>query len=134
MNELFEHTADLGLRVVAPDLNTLFREAAEGLFSMIVEEIPAGGEPREFAIDGDRHDFLLLDWLSELLFVFETKKLLLRDFEVQVDDRGVRARALAQPLDLSGHCLLHEVKAITYHGLKVEPHEAGFMAEVIVDI
>ena len=49
MYELFEHTSDLGLRVKAQDLDTLFREAAEGLFSVIAEEWRPGdttGEDR----------------------------------------------------------------------------------------
>ncbi|MBL8196589.1 MAG: archease, partial [Blastocatellia bacterium] len=33
MYEIFEHTADLGLRVKAKDINTLFAEAALGMFS-----------------------------------------------------------------------------------------------------
>ena len=32
MYELFEHTADLGLRVRAADLDSLFNEAAQCLF------------------------------------------------------------------------------------------------------
>ena len=40
MYELFDHTADICLRVVADDLDGLFRDAADGFFSLIVEEIP----------------------------------------------------------------------------------------------
>ena len=49
MYELFGHTADLGLRVRAPDLDTLFAEAGRGLFAMVVENLeqvqPVVGEP-----------------------------------------------------------------------------------------
>jgi len=136
MYELFEHTADLGLRVVAPDLNSLFREAAEGFFSILVEEIPPNdaAQRRKFSIEGGRPDYLFLDWLNELLYVFDTEKLLLRDFDTRVSSTGLEATGRAQPLDPARHRVLREVKAITYHRLKVERTEEGWVAEVIVDI
>ncbi len=136
MYEFFEHTADLGLRVNSADLDTLFREAAEGLFAMIAEGVDPGPATREleYRIDGTRHDYLLFDWLNELLYTFESEKLLLGRFEVRVEGNGLRATAFGQPLDPARHRLLHEVKAITYHQLKVERAGAGWRAEVIVDI
>jgi len=136
MFELFEHTADLGLRVEAADEETLFADAARGLFAMIVEELHPGPDerPQEFRIDAERRDLLLLDWLSELLYTFETGRLLLRDFRVVLGPLGLVATAQAQPLDFARHRLLREVKAITYHGLRVERTDAGWLAEVIVDI
>ena len=90
MYEFFEHTADLGLRVRAPTLEELLRDAAVGLFAMIVEEIPEGDTAtrREFSIRGTRHDYLLFDWLNELLFVFDTEGQLLSDFRISLDDDG----------------------------------------------
>jgi len=136
MYELFEHTADLGLRVRAPDLATLFREGAEGLFSMMVEENPkiAYATRRELSIEGERYDHLLLDWLSELLFIFETEHLVLGEFEVTVDGHRLEAGMRARPLDVDRDQLGHEVKAITYHGLRVEQAAGGWLAELIVDI
>jgi SHS2 domain-containing protein len=138
LHEFFEHTADLGLRVIAPDRDALFREAAEALFAAIAEgiaapEVPGAGR-RSFAIEGSRLDYLLVDWLSELLYVFDTEHLLLRDFETRVGDDGLRAAAETVPLDSERHRLLHEVKAVTYHRLRVELTDRGWLAEVIVDI
>ena len=136
MYELFEHTSDLGLRVRAPDLDSLFREAAEGLFSMIAEEWRPEGATRqhEFSLRADTNDTLLFDWLNELLYTFNTERMLLSDFEVNVAGNTLEARATGTPLDHAEHELLHEVKAITYHGLKVEQAAGGWLAEVIVDI
>ena len=135
MYELFEHTADLGLRVRAPDLEGLFAEAARGLFAMIAEPPPIGAERTiELEVVGERPDYLLVDWLSELLFVFESQHLLLAEFSVELGSAGLRGAARAEPLDPSRHRLLHEVKAITYHGLRVEPTDQGWLAEIIVDI
>jgi SHS2 domain-containing protein len=136
MYELFEHTADLGLRVRAQDLDTLFAEAAKCLFSAIIEDAYSV-EPREsttLSIPGDDKEFLLFDWLRELLYRFEADKWLLAKSEVQVTDGGLSATIWGEPLDVSRHLLSHEVKAITYHELKVEHDESGWLAEVIVDI
>ena len=135
MYEHFEHTADLGLRVVAEDLDRLFEDAGRGLMAMIVEELlPGEGQPVEIHVPGRRHDWLLFDWLNELLYRFETQRQLLGDFKVSVGAEGLTAHAMAQPLDVDRHRLLHEVKAITYHHLSVEHTAAGWQAEVIVDI
>ncbi|HXV76983.1 MAG TPA: archease [Candidatus Polarisedimenticolaceae bacterium] len=136
MYELFEHTADLGLRVRARDLAGLFRDAARGLFAMIVEPEPAGapvGE-RSFALSAARYDHLLVDWLGELLCLFDSERLVAGDFRVELD--GPKLTASAAIYDVAGgrFHVLREVKAITYHGLKVEPLDGGWLAELIVDI
>ena len=136
MYETFDHTADLGLRIRAPDLDALFAEAGQALFSVIVEDLTSV-EPKqrlEFRLEGDERDFLLFDWLKELLYRFDSEHWLGSRFEVHVSQNGLEASAWGEPLDPARHRLLHEVKAITYHGLKVEQTRDGWLAEVIVDI
>jgi len=137
MYELFEHTADLGLRVRAPDLDALFREAAEGFFAMLFEgDAPSAGAERtfRFGLDAPRRDDLLFDWLNELLYTFDTTGCVLGGFEVRVRGARLEATARGAPLEQGERGLLREIKAITYHGLKVEPEGDGWLAEVIVDI
>jgi SHS2 domain-containing protein len=136
MYETFEHTADLGLRVRAADLPTLLAEAGKGLASMIVanlEEVRLV-EQRKIEIDGSDRDYLVFDWLSELLYVYETQHLVVRDFQVQLTEHGLTANARGEKLDPQRHVLDHEVKAITYHQLKLEQTSDGWLLEVIVDI
>jgi SHS2 domain-containing protein len=136
MYETFEHTADLGLRVRAPDLDTLFAEAAACLFSAIVEDV-ATVRPEQrldLKIDGTEREYLLFDWLRELLYRFDSQHLLLSRFEALVGDAGLEGSAWGEPFDPARHALAHEVKAVTYHGLKVERTADGWLAEVIVDI
>ncbi|HWC88486.1 MAG TPA: archease [Pirellulales bacterium] len=136
MYETFEHTADLGLRVRAADLPSLFADAGRGLFSIIV----AGGvqvQPQEewrCELSGSRLDELLFDWLNELLYVFESRHLLLAEFHVVLAGEQLTAQCRGEPWDPARHQLEHEVKAITYHGLRVEQTADGWLAEVIVDI
>jgi SHS2 domain-containing protein len=136
MYELFEHTADLGLRVRAADLNSLFAEAAECLFSAVLEDI-GSVKPAisvELEIAGTDREFLLFDWLRDLLMRCDEDHMVFGKFEVKVRDDGLTGTAWGEPIDPDRHLLAHEVKAITYHGLKVEQTADGWLAEVIVDI
>jgi SHS2 domain-containing protein len=136
MYEVFEHTADLGLRVRAGSLEQLLAEAARALFSTLVVNLDAVRcvQEKTYQIAGKEADYLLFDWLTELLYTFETEHLLLVHFDVRVNDAGLEATCHGEPLDRQRHELDHEVKAITYHELKVEPAADGWLAEVIVDI
>jgi len=136
MYETFEHTADLGIRVRADGLDALFADAARGLFSTLVEDLGTVRPQREvtFRIDGRQKDYLFFDWLNELLFRSETQHILFSEFTVTVGDTGLAASARGEPVDPRRHRLSHEVKAITYHHLKVEQTADGWCAEVIGDI
>jgi SHS2 domain-containing protein len=136
MYETFEHTADLGLRIRAADLNTLFVESAAALFATIIENRESI-EPRqkiEIHLVSDDLEYLLFDWLKELLYRFDADHLVLGRFQVKVDGTRLEGTAWGEPLDFARQTMLHEVKAITYHGLRVEQTPDGWLAEVIVDI
>jgi SHS2 domain-containing protein len=137
MYEVFEHTADIGLHITAPSLEELFVEAAHGLFSLIVETPPEVRPVRrvEITLQAASTPYLLFDWLDELLFIFDTKRLILTDFRVQIhDDGSLTGEARGEDIDESRHRLEHEVKAITYHGLEANRTPDGWEARVIVDI
>ena len=140
MYETFEHTADIGLRARAADLNTLFADAARAMFSVIAGnlEVVRPQEEIEIRLEPDDVEALLRSWLSELLYIFHVRKLLLADFTVCIDDTrddcGLQSTARGEPLDPARHALDVEIKAVTWHGLKVERTADGWLAEVIVDI
>ena len=136
MHEFFEHTADLGIRARAADRNTLFAEAATAVFSAIVDDLQTVRPVRQIEIEitGTELDYLLFDWLKELLYRFDAEHLLFSKFAVEVSDSGLMGKAWGEPIDPARHVLSHEVKAITYHGLRVEREGNEWVAEVIVDI
>ena len=136
MYETFEHTADLGLRIRADDLRGLFEEAARGLFSAIVTNFDDVRPVDEvtFEVKGIEREELLRDWLAELLYAFHGRHLLLAQFDVRLDQAGLTATARGEPMDPDRHQIDAELKAVTYHGLKVEQDADGWLAEVIVDI
>jgi SHS2 domain-containing protein len=163
MYEIFEHTADLGIRVRAGSLNELFADAARGLFAVMVANLDAVRMVEEvrFQIAGENCEELLHDWLAELLYTFHARRLVLAEFDVQVAEKmgtgtsrdaqlpasggrgsepvpnfsvGLTAMARGEPIDPSRHEIDDEVKAITWHALKVEQDAEGWLAEVIVDV
>jgi SHS2 domain-containing protein len=136
--ETFDHTADLGLRVVADDLADLFQTAAAGLFSVIVAN-PEDVHPLEteqVSIEGDLLEDLLLEWLNELIYRCETRHRLYSAFSVALDEPGCSLTASigGEPIDRTRHILDHEVKAATRHGLSLLKESRGWVAEVILDI
>lgn len=134
--EVFDHTADLGLRIEAATLAELLEEAGRALYTVVAGSLEPI-EPREsraFAIKAEADDFLLFDWLSELLALFETERFLGCRFEARVLRSSVEGRVWGEPYDPARHLLEHEVKAITYHNLKVERRGDRLWAEVILDI
>jgi SHS2 domain-containing protein len=136
--ETFDHTADLGLRVFAADLDDLFRTAAAGLFDVIVinraDVRIVETEPVRIAADSTED--LLVDWLNELIFRTETRHRLYSRFDVAIDQSGcvLEGTIGGEPIDRQRHILDHEVKAATRHGLCVQRVYDGWVAEVIVDI
>ncbi len=136
MYEVFEHTADLGLRVRAADLETLFAEAGKGLYSLIVDLASGAsrGKRRASAFPADELDYLLLRLAQRAVVRLREGSLLFSEFTVTRDAEGISATPAASRSIRTRHELDHEVKAITYHGLKVEQESGGWLAEVIVDI
>jgi len=136
MYETFDHTADLGLRIRADDVDTLLAEAGLALESTLVENLDTVRcvESIEVHLPADQIEYLLVDWLRALLTAFEERKLLFSRCEVHIGPDGLHGRAWGEPADPDRHHLDHEVKAITYHGLRVEQTPQGWLAEVIIDI
>ena len=136
--EVFEHTADVGLRVEASSIEELFVEAARGLFALTVEN-PEAIEPRRtvtIELESENLEGLFVDWLRELIYRFETEHLLLRDFRIELSagNRRLRAECTGELADWTRHLPDNELKAVTYHGLRVEQTPNGWEAEVILDI
>lgn len=136
MYEYFDHTADVGIRLSAPDLNQLFADAGRALMGLIVENIDDVRPEQEFQfqVDGSERDYLLFDWLSELIRHFESTGVVLSRFEVETNPAGLAARGWGEPLDPDRHHLGNEVKAVTYHQLAITQASDGWSGQVILDI
>ncbi|UCF34559.1 MAG: archease [Phycisphaerales bacterium] len=134
--ELFEHTADIGIRAIAPTLQGLVEAAGEGLYAVIGELLPAG-DPRESLIEAeaDSPAVLLRDYLGELLLTFERDGRIVTSVSaLELGDEKLKASVQTERLDKARSRLHHEIKAVTYHELDLRETEEGFEATIIVDI
>ena len=139
--EVFEHTADMGLRIHGLDLEDLFRNAALGFYDLVtdVKKITKkkGVEEKSVVIhlESDSLENLFLKWLRELLFIFATKHLVFVKFEFKrLKKNELLTTATGLPFDPGRDVQKHEVKAITYHQSRLDKTKAGWLAEVIVDV
>ncbi|UCG75633.1 MAG: archease [Gemmatimonadota bacterium] len=135
----FDHTADLGMAVSAPDLAELFRRAARGMARLMRESAarpPAGAATScRVQLASGSPDLLLVAWLSELLYLDEVEGLVFED--AIFDDPGALAEGqlAATVTSRPTHSLPErQLKGVTYHGLRLEPGVEGWEAEVIFDI
>lgn len=134
-----DHTADLRLEVKAPTLAELFAESLVGFTEAFIEvgDVEAV-EEWVIQLEADNVADLLRDFLDELLFRFETEDRLFRRAEVMVEEKlsgfRLQTRTWGERYDPERHGLKLLLKAVTYHGLVVEPHGAGWRAEIIFDI
>ena len=139
--ETFEHTADIGLRVTAPTLPQLFIEAGRAVASLIIEN-PEQIELRQvitIELEAEDVEGLFVDWLRELIFRFEAEHLLVWDFSIDIDmmiggSARLRAGCRGELVEWSRHAPGHELKAVTYHQLRVARTPEGWEAEIIFDI
>jgi SHS2 domain-containing protein len=138
MHEIFEHTADMGLRVTAPTLDLLMAEAASGVFEIIAGDlgqiVPRDEATERFDVAGTDPAWLLFDWIGELHAAFELRRMLFRDFDVAIDATGLHATARGERYDPARHTLAHEIKAVTQHELAVHRTASGWEATLIVDV
>ncbi|MFA4971672.1 MAG: archease [bacterium] len=138
MYKIIDHTADIGMRVEAASLAELFVEAASAMFDMMVAEkrrlIPSVEVP--ISIEAPSLDQLMVRWLSELLYIFETRRLVLTRFWIDEMSEGrLFGAAKGLKFDSARHDQKLAIKAVTYHRIKVERDEAGrWFAEIIFDI
>src|SRR5438128_739086 len=128
--EILEHPADIGFRAFAPTLPDLYASAALAMLSIAGD--PRAVEPRsEYRLtveSGDR-DGLMVDWLNEVLYWYDGKRIALREFRVELDEYRIDATAAGEPRDAERHRSHLIVKAVTYHQLKIEERDGQWIAE-----
>ena len=134
----FEHTADVGIEVESGDLPGLFVEAGAAFRELVIasSELEPTGEWSELEVRAGDLPALLLSFLEELLYRWDAHGVMLLDLAVEVEGEGeyrIRARgrcATARP----GAEVETDIKAVTWHGLCVDPTAGGWRARVVLDV
>src|SRR4030042_1962710 len=132
--ELLEHTADIGLIVYGENLKALFENAGEAFFYLITDlkKVRQRVE-RRIEIKGEGLERLIVDWLSELLYLHDVENLLFNWFKVDsVGAEGLRARVKGEPFQEGVHVIKTGIKAVTYHQIKVKEEGGTWKAQIIL--
>lgn len=129
-NEI-EHTADWELEVWAPDLEGLLEQAARGMYSLNGAALEPGPRTkRSLQLEAQDSESLLISFLSELLYLAEAEGLGFDTFQLQIQDYRLTAGLEGAPL----RQVSKEIKAVTYHNLKVEAGPQGLRASIVFDV
>lgn len=122
--ELIEHTADVGLRAWGDTIEEAFEDAALGMFSIMgdISKADEVGEV-EVVVENEELEGLLVDWLSELLYLFDAERAFLCRFHVKMEENGkikLSGRAYGEEYNAEKHGMGTEIKAVTYHMLEAD--------------
>lgn len=137
--EILDHPADIGFRVNAPELPELYVAAALAMLSIAAEpDVAAAANQYAIQVESVDREALMVDWLNEVLFWFDGKRIALRDFRVTAFTEGppamLSAIALGESRDRERHRARLIVKGVTYHQLRVERRGPLWTAEVYLDV
>ena len=134
--EVLDHTADIGLIVYGEDLKALFENAGEAFFHLITDLKKVRRRiERRIHIERESLDRLMVDWLSELLYLHEVENLLFKGFKVEsVGEEGLRAIVRGEPFQEGVHVIKTVVKAVTYHQIEVRQKNGRWRAQIIFDL
>jgi SHS2 domain-containing protein len=132
---LIEHTADMGIEATGESRADLFVQAARALREMISGAEAASREERVVEVTGGDAAELLVRWLNEILFLFETRGFFPADFHIEeIGEKRMRARVAGEPFDRDRHPVEREVKSVTYHQLEVAESQGVWKARIYVDL
>ena len=134
--EIFDHTADAGIRIRASTLPGLLMPAAQGLYAVVGELVPTSEvQPVRFEMEESDEPIMFRDYLGELLILLEREKRMITAIEdAAFDEHHLAATAKAAVVDDQRSAYHREVKAVTYHELDIKVTPEGYEATVIVDI
>lgn len=133
--DIIDHTADIGIIAYGNSVEEVFTNAAYGMFSFIadIDQI-AEIIHNEIVIEAPDQEELLVTWLNELLYLFDAENLIFSRFEItHLDQEHLSAIVYGEKVDPLRHNLKTQIKAATYHLLKLEKND-DFRAQVIFDI
>lgn len=134
--ETLNHTADIGIIAYGKNISEVFVNAAMGLLSLIIDlkEVDLK-ETRHIEVTAPDREALLVNWLNELVFLSDAEGILFKDFKVVgITETSLKIQAGGEKIKRNKHHLKREVKAATYHRLKIEQTTEGWRAQVIFDI
>jgi len=135
-SETFDHTADMGLAGRGDTLGELFEAMGEALAELICpRRLVNPTEARSLSVQAEDVEALCVDFLVEVLTAAQVDRFMVaRIRAIGCTEHSVSVELIGEPYDAARHELGHEVKAVTYHQLKVAREGGVWTARVIVDV
>jgi len=137
--EILEHTADIGIIAYGKTKREVFINAAKGMF-----EIITGGTKNlkenfydKIKLEADNLEGLLFAWLNELLYIGETRLVILNKFKIkELSGFQIKAEVGGTKINPPSTKIEKEIKAVTYHRLEIKKDEESglWRAQAIFDI
>lgn len=134
--EILDHTADVCLRIYGKSFGELFENAARAMMELITDREKINpSQEIEIEVHGENIEELLVHWLQEILFLHEVKKMVFKDFRLNlISETHAKGKAIGEKIDIDKHELSFDIKAVTYHNLKIEPINDKLKVDIVFDI
>jgi SHS2 domain-containing protein len=132
--EELDHTADIRLRVKSPSPDSLFEETALAMMQIVYGELRPGKIERTIGLESGNTENLLLDFLSEVLFISEVEYLVFSSVTVHISGNSLRAQLTGEPFDPERHRGGTEIKGISYSGLSIVKEDEGYVLDILFDV
>ena len=134
--EVVDISGDAGIRAYGTTLEDVFTNAAIGMYSLVTD-LEGIGEIKEIVVTAESRSLegLLVSWLNELIFHFDTYGFIGRKIRVEtLENNRIVAKISGEDFDPERHERGLLIKAATYHQLRMEKKEGHWVANVIFDI
>jgi SHS2 domain-containing protein len=138
--EYLEHTADAKFLAYGGTLEEVFENAALAMFNIMIDTEKVSGDlEKEISLDSPDLESLLVDWLSELLYLFEVEEIIFGKFQIEEirEENGkylIKALASGEKYSSESHPFETDIKAVTYSQLELKQIPEGWKAQVVVDL
>ncbi len=135
-HKIIDHTADICVRVFGNSLEEIFVGSSKAMME-IITDVEKVNPSKEISIkaQGENYEELLVKWLQEILYLHEVKKMVFKDFEIKIEN-GTKAvgKAYGEKIDVDRHEFYSNIKAVTYHNLKIISSKDKYRVDIVFDI
>jgi SHS2 domain-containing protein len=133
---VFDHTADLGVKVSAATMEELYAGAAFTLFDLLADlSTVRAGIVREIVVEGEDPADLLVNFLREILYLWNGGGFLVKTCSVrEAKPQRLKVLLRGEFFDQARHRIKQEIKAVTYHQASVSETDEGWAARVVFDV
>ena len=130
--------ADIAYEAYGKDLNELFENAALAIFELSAEVDTIDAVKKvEFELENEKLDNLLYDFLSEILFLKDSKYMVFKHVHVAIREgkkNKLKAILEGDKINPEVQSLENDIKAITMHMFELKKEKNQWKARVVVDI